>query len=710
MSAGSTALQTLSNLDAANGYQLRAVNLSTYAGQTISLSFTGIENSSAQTSFVLDDAAVLLSSLTAPDAPMAPTATAGNTEAVVSWMAPANDGGLAITAYAVTASPGGRTATTTGATSPTVAGLTNGTSYTFTVSATNAAGASAPSTASAAVTPNTISEAPTGVSATPGNAQAHVSWTAPAGDGGAPISGYTVTATPGGRTVTTTGTSTAPITGLSNGTAYTFTVTAANTAGTSLSSAASAAITPATTPGTPTGVLAIADNAEAVVSWTAPASDGGSAITGYTLTATPGGRTATTTGDTTATVTGLTNGTAYTFTVTATNTAGTSPASAASVAVTPRTVPGAPTGATAVPGNNSVVVSWTAPGSNGSAITKYTVAASPGGETLTTTGATAVTATGLTYGTAYTFTVTATNASGTSLPSSPSVAVKPTDGVIPDVLITSKPAALTASSSAIFSFSGTDGTDAASSLRYLCSRDGATASACTGPVTYTALTSAVHTFTVKVLDPSGNSRTAAYSWRVDRVVPTLIMTAPATGYSLTTSLAPAWSAKDVGGGLANVDVRWARAAWNGGFTAAVYPSTWQKTTATKATLSSVAPGYTYCFSARARDKAGNLSAWSAPRCSAVAMDDRSLAVSAGWSRVTSSVFYRSTATVTSRSAVTLTRTGVQAKRIYLVATRCPTCGTVGVYWNGTLIKKVSLYSSTLARRSVIGITTFTGVR
>ena len=59
--AGSTVLQTLSNLNKAIGYQLKTVSLSAYAGQTISLSFTGVEDGSLQTSFVLDDTAVNLS-------------------------------------------------------------------------------------------------------------------------------------------------------------------------------------------------------------------------------------------------------------------------------------------------------------------------------------------------------------------------------------------------------------------------------------------------------------------------------------------------------------------------------------------------------------------------------------------------------------------------------------------------------------------------
>ncbi|MCE2771265.1 MAG: fibronectin type III domain-containing protein [Saprospiraceae bacterium] len=182
----------------------------------------------------------------------------------------------------------------------------------------------------------TIPGAPTSVVATAGNASASVAFTAPASNGGSAITGYTVTSSPG--SITATGaTSPINVTGLTNGTAYTFTVIATNAVGNSLASSTSTAVTPVapiTAPGAPTSVVATAGNASASVAFTAPASNGGSAITGYTITSSPGSITAT--GATSPiNVTGLTNGTAYTFAVIATNAVGNSVASAASTAVTP---------------------------------------------------------------------------------------------------------------------------------------------------------------------------------------------------------------------------------------------------------------------------------------------------------------------------------------------------------------------------------------
>ena len=126
------------------------------------------------------------------------------------------------------------------------------------------------------------------------------------------------------------------VTGLTNGTTYTFKVAAINGYGTGPQSAATSAVTVGA-PLAPTSPTATSGNASATVTWVAPAVDNGSAITGYVVTPSINGvaGSARTFNSTAVTqiVTGLTNGTTYTFKVAAINGSGTGPQSAASPAI-----------------------------------------------------------------------------------------------------------------------------------------------------------------------------------------------------------------------------------------------------------------------------------------------------------------------------------------------------------------------------------------
>ena len=197
---------------------------------------------------------------TPPGPPTLSSVTPGNGQVALLWSPPAADGGSAITGYVATASPGGGTCATSGATSCSIAGLTNGISYTFAVTATNAVG-TGPASNSLTATPRTVPGAPVLNSATSGNGQVAISWNAPVSDGGSSITGYVATASPGGMTCSTSGTMACTVTGLVNGTPYSFVVRATNAAGTGAPSNALSA-TPRTLPAAPTLTSATPGNAQ----------------------------------------------------------------------------------------------------------------------------------------------------------------------------------------------------------------------------------------------------------------------------------------------------------------------------------------------------------------------------------------------------------------------------------------------------------------
>ena len=379
----------------------------------------------------------------APAAAQIGTATAGVASATVTWAAPIPNGGPPVTGYVITPYLGttAQTPTVVGVvTSAVVTGLTNSSEYTFKVAATNEFGVGPQSSASNSVTPTepiVVPGAPTIGIATARSTEATVHWTAPLFDGGSAITGYVVTPYIGttAQTPRSVGVVTSLVlTGLANGTTYSFTVAARNVLGTGAPSAISNAVTPAAVPSAPTGVvakpgLATATAGSLLVSFI-PGASNGSAILTYvaTCTSTQRGVAAVNATGTTSpiTISGAATSKRFTCRVTATNSIGTSAASAASAEVIVGS-PAAPTAVAAVKvASGQLRVTFTPGASNGSSITSYKVTcrSSNAGVSKSATGTVSpITVTRLTAAKTYTCVVTATNARGVSLASVASLAV-----------------------------------------------------------------------------------------------------------------------------------------------------------------------------------------------------------------------------------------------------------------------------------------------
>jgi len=364
----------------------------------------------------------------APAAPTGLAATAGNAQVSLTWTA--SSGATSYNIYRGTTAGGeSATAIATGVSTASFVntGLTNGTTYYYKVKAVNSVGSSGYSNEANAKPITGVPGAPTGLTATAGNAQVALSWAAVSG-----ATSYNVyrgtTASGESATAIATGVTSASYTntGLANGQAYFYKVKAVNASGTSgYSNEASATPTAGSAPAAPAWSSLTPGANSIFLSWYW--TSGATSFNIYRGT-TPGGESATPIA-TNVTYsswndTGLTNGQTYYYKLKAVNASGTSGYSPEASAIA-GTAPDAPTWYSLTPGANSIFLSWIWP----SGATSFTIyrGTTSGGESATPI-ASGVTSsswndTGLTNGQRYYYTVKAVNASGSSVMSSEDSAV-----------------------------------------------------------------------------------------------------------------------------------------------------------------------------------------------------------------------------------------------------------------------------------------------
>jgi predicted RNA-binding protein with TRAM domain len=353
------------------------------------------------------------------------TGVVRSNQTLTTAVALADNGGSSVTAWQYSTDGGATWATASGTTSPlaltalssnTAVRLANGTGYAVQLRAVTAVG-TGPASATTIVAPAAAPTAPS-IALTAGDASVSVAFTLGT-DGGSPLTQLEYSLD-GGTSWISTGTMSSPFTisGLSNGTSYSVLLRADNAIGTGAASVP-ASTTPRTVPGAPLSVVAVSNSASADVSWTAPTSNGGSAITGYsvaayaTSTSTTAISTCTTAGTAACSLTGLTNGTAYYVAVTASNAAGSGPGSAPRVLVTPLARPAAPTLNSLTMGDSTISATFTAGSAGDRAITGYQYSVDGGVSWQAASGTTSpILITGLTDGTTYTVAVRAVSSAG----------------------------------------------------------------------------------------------------------------------------------------------------------------------------------------------------------------------------------------------------------------------------------------------------------
>ena len=183
------------------------------------------------------------------------------------------------------------------------------------------------------------------------------------------------------------------------------------------------------------------------------------------------------------------------------------------------------------------------------------------------------------------------------------------------------------------------------------------------------------------------------------------MTKPRRQRTLSSTINVAWTQPEQG--VTSYDVRYRSAPKDAGFGdyAELIGATVDRSATLKATT-----GTTYCFSAGVTDEAGNTSEWSSERCTLVPLDDRDLLATSGWVKRSGNGFYLGTIAKTKHGDSSLVARDVRVRDIDLVAQRCPSCGKVALFFNGTRVARVGLRSDRTLNKRVIHAFSFGSTR
>jgi hypothetical protein len=200
----------------------------------------------------------------------------------------------------------------------------------------------------------------------------------------------------------------------------------------------------------------------------------------------------------------------------------------------------------------------------------------------------------------------------------------------------------------------------------------------------------------------GSDEADRWTWRVDVTAPSIPTIYEPTGrWHLERHVTATWGATDSGSGVHAYDVRYD--VWSAAGSASSDRTWLEAATATGAAFPA-RTGRTYCLRVGVEDRAGNSAPRaSAPRCFARPLDEAALERRGPWKRHTRVDGYLGSSYIETTVEGAFARAVVSAKRLLLVAMRCPACGSVEVRWRGEVVKSIDLSASRTTKSARIPV-------